>query len=89
MPHFTSLDPFSDYFENGIQNPVTSNGKPDPLRKVTDSEAVHYNHIFCQPMLQNCAHFSRNKESHIHLLLHELGCHVHQIDSSNKAFLQL
>jgi len=89
MPHFTPPETFSGYFEIETQNPVTSNVISDTLRKVTNSEVAHYGHIFHQPMLQNRRHFNRNKESHVHHLLYDLGGHVHQIDASKKACLQL
>ena len=87
-PHFTPPGTFSEYFENQIQNPATSNITPDTLRKVTDSEIVHYDHIFRQRMLQDCDEFNQNKKPHIHLLLYQLGRHVRQIDDSKKACLR-
>ena len=83
--HFASSEPFSEYFE--FQNPATP--IPDALRIVTESEVVHYDYIFGQPMLQNRDHFNRNKEPHIYGLLYALGFHVHQIDGDQKACLQL
>jgi hypothetical protein len=89
--HFTQPDTlFDKYFEHpdptGIAAP---NAISDTLREVTHDEVSHYDHIFQQRMLQDQNHFMRNKESHIHALLYDLGCHVHQIDGSDRAWLKL
>ena len=90
MPLFTSREAaFSKYFENGSKDPDTSNGIPNTLQKATDTEAVHYENIFCNPMLQKLHDFNRNKEAHIIYLLYDLGCQVGQIDESQEACLQL
>ena len=85
MPLFTSREAFSKYFENGSKDPDTSNGIPNTLQKATDTEAVHYETIFCHPMLQKM----HNKEAYIIHLIYNLGCQVGQIDESQEACLQL
>jgi hypothetical protein len=79
-----------EYFEHlGSTGNAAPNVISDTLREVTRGEVSHYDTIFQQPMLRDQNYFMRNKESHIHALLYFLGCHVHQIDGSNKACLKL
>jgi hypothetical protein len=66
-----------------------SNVTSDTLQKVTQAEVYHYQHILQQPVLQDRYEFKHSKESHVHVLLHELCRHVRQIDQWRRADLKL
>ena len=51
----------------------------DTLRNVTAGEVFHYQSIFEIPSMQKALVFQRNKESHMHHLLHQLDIQVHRI----------
>ena len=74
---------FNDYFE------VENGASPDPLRKVTHNEILHYTHILLPSMLQDRDRFRGNKEAHILFLLYELNCLVQRIEQSQRAHLTL
>ena len=48
-------------------------------QRVTPDDVSHYHIFLVKLMLRNIAHY---KEPHVHALLYELDCHVHQIDKS-------